>query len=458
MLKKSCLLLVLGVFALTVVPVLHARDLGNCRVHLINGSTLTGQVEKTDEGYRIVRHGITTIFPESQVLRVEQLDTVKQPDKGTPDRINKTTKPGRDLLPTERRPIREAEIESLLAGIEVDRSPLGPTAEDMLKPVDADEESVQDMLRLAGEKADVLETDHFVLVYTSSRDRARQLAARLESVYRWNVILADMLNLTSVHPPDHKLETFFFGHYDEFAAYSANLGMTPGAALGYYHRIVNRSCYFDMMTYPPTERELKYLEENKKNIPYEERFRRKAEIDRSVDWDNLTVIQHEAGHHIHFNIGFFPKLARVPTWLVEGMTMMFEVPPSDQGASLGALNHGRLREFRFLYGQNHRRVGDLRMFILGHYNGGFGNFVWQDYCLGWALVYYLWSEHREALSDYMNIMGQREEEVWNISHTEEQQTFEDLFGEVDEDWIKEFYEFMNNLQLKTRHLPKPGWQ
>jgi len=306
------------------------------------------------------------------------------------------------------------------------------------------------MKRLMGPDAKVLEKDHFVMVYTSSDESARALGSRLEAVWRHNVNFMDRLNLPAV-VPDSKLEIFYFGSYKEFENYNLNQGnfMPPGV-LGYYSPDWNRSHFFDLANSPYTEPIKELLKDDA--LPWEVKQKLRNKVKRWVEFQNLEVIQHETGHHIHFNIGLFPRDVfeggSVPIWLVEGTTMLFEVPPTKHGASIGVLNHYRLYMLRKLFGFRPLTPSQWKLFIID-------NGLWQgfeSYQLGWALVYYLYREHRDGYAQYLRSVFEREEGE-TITNTDREKEFEDIFGRVDEDWIEDFYDFLNSLYVKKSALP-----
>jgi len=91
--------------------------------------------------------------------------------------------------------------------------------EDLEAPLTLDVESVKDMFAKAGltwkegvppdKQENLLIKPHFVMVYTSPAKAARQLGARLESVWTWNVRFLRMLRIPARRPPS-KLEIFYF--------------------------------------------------------------------------------------------------------------------------------------------------------------------------------------------------------------------------------------------------------
>jgi hypothetical protein len=339
--------------------------------------------------------------------------------------------------------------------------------EDLEAPLTLDVESVKDMFAKAGltwkegvppdKQENLLIKPHFVMVYTSPAKAARQLGARLESVWTWNVRFLRMLRIPARRPPS-KLEIFYFGTHSEFQSYSMRTGgPVEMGVLGYYRSDINRSHFFEMETWPPAAQRL----EAAKHAPADQAAQERNKVARWVEFQNLEVIQHETGHHIHFNVGLFPRNAHeressVPTWLIEGTTMMFEFPPTQAGASLGVLNHGRLDQVRKFWGPHPLSTAEWKLFLIDNnvwYSGvGRGN-PGASYPLGWAMVYYLWKEHRDGYGKYLQTVFGREED-FRMTNTEREKEFEDIFGVVNDEWVNKFYKFLDSLQLKPSLVPE----
>jgi hypothetical protein len=275
----------------------------------------------------------------------------------------------------------------------------------------------------------------------------------MEGIYKWVVKYQEMLSVP-VKKPEHKLEIYFFATNEEYRKYMAlTLGDIIPSAIGFYVRDENRSAFFDLADEPGIAAMKRQLAEP--GVDFRQKRLITNRMNRWSDHYNYTVIQHECAHHIHFNTGVFPKRGDMPRWMTEGLACMFETPPSDAGGSLGSVNHSRLNRFRQIYdweprrGTDYRRLGDLRLFIVddSQFQGE------PSYALGWAIHQYLWKAHRPKYAQYMQKMAAREEDV-DVDQTKRQQEFEDLFGEVNEEWIKKFIEYINSLQLKPSLLPE----
>ncbi len=435
---------------------------GQYRIYLMNNTFVEGDVkEQPDGSYDVkTKHGASVHVKKNEVLRVVPLKDLATPSPGVSPGAT-----GAKRSPL-RREITSAEIEEIIGDVKAEA--VGDTEiknlKDLMAPLPVDEDSVKEMLSQVGITRDncplekqkgVMLKEHFAMVYTSSDKSARELASRLESVWRWNIRFMDMLGVPA-RRPEHKLELFYFGTYKEFEAYSLNRGMdVSGGVLGYYAHDNNRAHFFDMMTWPRVEYYINRLKE--RDIPFHIRQFITNSIKRWVEFQNTHVIQHETGHQIHFNIGLFPKYGPdtetpVPTWLVEGTTMMFEFPPSAAGACLGTVNHYRLDQIRKILGPPGNRPGAdfWKRFVIDNrvwYSGG-GLY----YPVGWSLVDYLYHEKRKEYAKYLQKVFGRDDTM-RLSMTDLEKEFEDCFGRVDEKWVEKFYKYVDGLQLRPSLLP-----
>jgi hypothetical protein len=205
-----------------------------------------------------------------------------------------------------------------------------------------------------------------------------------------------------------------------------------------------------MSKFPPY---VPYLEQvNDPSVDSKRRQEIAGKMKRIIEHQNLEVVQHEAAHHIHFNIGIFPKGGDFPRWQTEGLATMFEVPPSEVGASFGSINHTRLSQIRQFYGPRGEGLPPMRDFILN--DGLFFQMGGAAYPIGWAINYHLLQNKRDAFRQWMLLMGQREDD-WQTQVTvaERSEQFEELFGTINDDWVKAFNDFIASVQLRPSIVP-----
>lgn len=416
---------------------------GRCRVVEVNGRVHEGEVTESGDIVRVKHsNGITITLKKPQVREITPLgeaaasagaDAAEAVGKLSPDQL-------KEILGAEE---NFAIIEEY-----------GETSSNAMEPAPRSEEGLRQMLTVAGEKADFLETDHFLLVYTSPRKLAVELGARLESVYYWNIKFMEYMGVPS-RRPDYKLEIYFFGTHEEFKRYAAlDLGMSEtGGILGFYMAPTNRSAFFDMMDFEPYARVLEGVKS--RNVPAQERRRVTNMITRLVEFNNLEVVQHEAAHHIHFNVGLFnPRADRAGRWLSEGMAVQFEVPKSQFGASLGSINYNRLRQVRQIWGGIFTEDGSPPMdFMRAFLWQGSVEYTGAHYSLGWGVIHYLRTKFPDQFGNYLRAVAEWEDDV-EVPITDKQKLWEDNFGTLDEDWVKKFRQFIfKEMVLKEDQLP-----
>lgn len=452
---RIVVLTVAFVLVTQAVPQASAGIEGRYRITLMDKKTvIEGDVKELPDGsYEVkTKHGAIMTLKKNQVLDMKLLEAA-EPKAETTVKNGATPAPAERIVSATRRTIEDAEVDEVLSGVvATPDDSAGLARDEMMQDLPVDEDALAEMKHAAGADAKVLLRPHFMMVYTSTDDSARKLGARLESIWKWNVQYLRLLNVPA-HRPEHKLEIYYFGTYKEFQAYSANEGIPLGGnELGYYKHDINRSHFFDLLDWPVLAEAQKRLKDP--STPWERRQYFLNYINRFVEFENCAVIQHEAGHHIHFNTGLFQRRGTeggsAPTWLVEGTTQLFEVPPPSSGsggASLGELNDAKLNEFRKMYAK--WTAPELKSFVLN-------NAEWYQgyhYPQGWALVYYMWKTHRTGLGQYVRLLQAREGTEPSITDMEKE--FEDCFGRVDDKWVEAFYKFMDGLQLRKSRLP-PG--
>ncbi len=419
-----------------------AEELGRMRVQTVDGRWLVGEVEVTAEGYRVVMgRGIAVTLPRSQV---RSMVAVEEGEVAAPGDAEGTS---------QRRRITDPEIEALVAGVDFDALGIQSAAE-LPAELPVNEESLEEMKFLAGADK-VLTTANFMMVHTGTDAEARRLLNRLEAVWRWNIAYMKILGLP-ILVPDYKMEVYFFGTQQEFETHCINAYGHPSGALGYFLPTSNRSHFFDLATLPNIAAALRAAEDPR--MPPPQRLRTRTAAERWVEHMNMEVTQHEIGHHLHFNLGVFPPEAflnpesreGVPRWLVEGTTMMFEVPPSSEGASLGVINHYQLSKFLQWYGQQKFTPQWLKNFVVD--GSVFLRMGGHSYPIGWALTYYLRKQFPKEFADYMRVVSTRNPGD-EVTVTMLEKEFEDRFGRISEEWIDKWYAWLHALPLNPAVLP-----
>jgi len=428
------LTLCFSVIAIFVAPPLAADDEIEAgqkyRVQLLSGREVVGEVTVTATAYKVKSaSGITETFKKSEVRQILPYEEATEADRAADRPALAITKDEIDEL------LGDESVEDLYVWDYVEKT-------DLMAPLETNRDSVELMKRMAGRAAKVLDTDHFVFVYTSPPSGARRLAARLEMCWKWNAAFARMFDIPAKRP-DHKLEVFYFDTYDEYEAYQSLNGFRMMGALGFYMATNNRCAFYDMNTYPPVAAALGGSNDTSSS-PQERRKQRNL-YKRWSDWMTLEVVQHEATHAIQFNIGIFPKFGDAGKWMTEGLCVQFEVAPGITGGSFGSINYGRLDDWHTMYGENGEAVPwtFVKNMVMSDAMG------YHDYVMGWALNYYLRKEFKEEYGEWMRSLAARENN-WAVrtSMAERLTAFEDCFGTLDEEWVSTMFEYIAAIPMR----------
>ena len=275
-------------------------------------------------------------------------------------------------------------------------------------------------------------SEHFV-IHADSEAQARALAPRLEAVYRANVRLARELRL-DVKPPAGKLAVLLLRDYAGFHSRLRADGLDE-QILGYFSPAEARCVFFDFNTHP----EVTGLRQELDKLHRQDEGRRRrlaAQIEQSLAGMNQRILQHEAAHMVQANIGLIPPDSNSPTWLVEGLAEMFELPFVETGASLGlSVNRYRLREFQQLQKGDDLLAALRRLVATASWHGG------ADYSLAWALTQYLYVRQRTNFGAYVRavtIAGKAP-----AGGALEQ--FENIFGPLDGEFAARLAAYMEGL-------------
>lgn len=292
---------------------------------------------------------------------------------------------------------------------------------DLTEPLRTEAATV-DALRAAAGVADVLQTDHFIVAHTTPVPPARELAARLESVYAAHVAFVQQFNLPARRPPQ-KLPVVLLSSHAAFVEHLRREGVAAGESLGCYLPAGGRCVFLDLDTYPPLVAVRAEADASGQEILRRRFERRRAAL-------ALGVVQHEAAHQVQAALKLVPVGPAAPVWLREGLAMRFEVPLAADGRPLSARNGYRLCEFQRLQ-RDRGAPRELPEFVLDDaaWRGG------PDYPLAWALVEYL----QEVYPREFAVLLRRMTDVGlPTSPVERRAVLDELFGPLDAAWMPRF--------------------
>lgn len=228
------------------------------------------------------------------------------------------------------------------------------------------------------------------------------------------------------------LVVIVFPNRQEFEEY-ARAEKTPVSSTlrGYYHRLTNRVAT--------------YLDENaatggRSNVSGSavsvERPLRPSGRQGGLSLRDTLV--HEATHQLAFNMGLHPRLGETPTWVVEGLAMLFEEDSRRDDASSrnpnDRVNRSRLMQFTS-YRQERRPKTALREFVSGE--AVFRTSALDAYSESWALSFYLIETRSWEYSKYLRTLAGRDP-LRPYPEEERRADFEAAFGK-DWNWLEGQY-------------------
>lgn len=149
----------------------------------------------------------------------------------------------------------------------------------------------------------------------------------------------------------------------------------------------------------------------------------------ALQGQNAETMIHEATHQVAFNVGLHDRFAENPTWVVEGLAMLFEAPgvwnPRANPNPASRLNRDRLDHFR-QYAARGRARGSLQAFVES--DESFRSAPLDAYSEAWALTCYLVETRRERFAGYLRQVAGRERGS-SYSAADRLADFKSAFGE-----------------------------
>ena len=377
--------------------------------------------------------------------------------------------------------------------------PLFAAASEPALPVEEARETA--LLQAAGPGFKLKRTSHFVIAYNVPTVLVDSLISRLEVTY-FSILRFCEREHIAARRPDHRLEVIFFNDRAEYDRYATAIHFASQGTYGLYHERSNRSAFFNIESEPQMRQiaanvldarrslddltkaikdirdrrtivELQYSDGRRQRMTRREAEKQIDETRRKlqelqgrqstyVSRINRTVIQHETAHEVLYNTGLHLRGGPNPTWLVEGLACLFETPPGQSGAGLGAVNQLRLQDFRdAVAGPAARRLtaDDYLKAIAAGRIVSPGELITNPtllrepgpdrathYAAAWALTMYLQRVRGQKLADYLHALGLRPPGQ-PVTAEEELALFERHFGPPDESFERRLGGFILNLPL-----------
>jgi hypothetical protein len=267
-----------------------------------------------------------------------------------------------------------------------------------LKPMTLDEMEQAMLAELPG-GFNALRTDHYLIMYNTTKAYSQWTGNLLERLYKAHFAFWKKKGVTLVEPR-FPLVAVIFDTKDGYKEYaSKELGDAVDAIIGYYHLQSNRITMFDLTG---VEGLLPSNAKVSRSVLLNEVMRQPG-AERTV-----ATIVHEAFHQLAYNTGLQVRLADNPFWVSEGLAVYFESPDfsSSQGwSTIGKVNQYNLREFSNYLRQ---RPADSLITLLSD-DQRFRNSATSTaaYAEAWALNYYLLRRRSKEYAEYLTYLSQK---------------------------------------------------
>lgn len=287
----------------------------------------------------------------------------------------------------------------------------------------------------------ILQKEHFLIVYTTSKAFADWYGQLLEKLYTnyinfWKSreIVLDKLEIPLV--------VLIYANRPQFFRHARSEGVSPNEQLhAYYNKLTNRVVLCDISGIET----FRQGDERRGNSRAVQTF-----LEQPGAVYNIAMVVHEATHQIGFNCGMHQRNAPYPLWLCEGLALFHEVP--DRGKRAGwsirpKVNDMRLRDLkRYLQRRPQRPLQTLIEAdeVLREPTTALDN-----YAMAWGLTYYLVMQRPKEFSSYLNNMAEKTF-LSEDSPAIRIRDFEDCFGKDWEKLYKECGEYLQKLDSKTR--------
>lgn len=285
-----------------------------------------------------------------------------------------------------------------------------------------------------------LTTDHYVIVYNTSKHYARwcgQLYERLFTAYYkyWKERGFEL------KPPEAPLVAVVFENKDTYAKYAApELGDDAGSIIGYYSLKSNRVAMYDLSGF---ESRVDDDATGVKALQHINAVLSRPEAERTV----ATII-HEATHQLVLNSGLQTRYAPIPLWNSEGLAVFFETPnpKSNKGWNIiGARNDLRLLQFRD-YVAKRRGPDSLLTLIATDDRVRDPRHANDAYAEAWAFTFYALREKKKEYIAYMKSL-QKLAALGEDSREARLKVFREAFGEDLEKLDDSFLKYMRKQKL-----------
>ncbi|MEM9366971.1 MAG: DUF1570 domain-containing protein [Planctomycetota bacterium] len=340
----------------------------------------------------------------------------------------------------------------------------------------SEEKRVRDLI--GGHDMKRLRSKHFLLLYDGEevldpitrKTRAQMRSDLLEKVYE-SFFLTFAFRGKYIKPPTEPMVVVLFSDHADFMLMERRLEMSLRQTAGFYLPSEDVSMFYDSGTSPAFQA-LNGLSQSLANTRQAAirnrsaasgdviRFAKTLEllIDIQRESDDVSVVSHEAVHHLAAATGLFRRDGRFIRWVHEGLASYFESAKMAQWSGVGNIDADRLGYYRLLQpdpvrGSLEFIVSDLGFVVeevLGNQLPAYGQ--------AWALTHFLFDRHFDGLMAFYERLGELSEgkDMKISEHAEEMlAVFDEVFPDragLEIEWRR----YMRTLRTDMEQLAMMG--
>jgi hypothetical protein len=345
----------------------------------------------------------------------------------------------------------------------------------MAKPLGESEYEQAKLVAIAGRKDMKIKLSaHFALLYDTPDEplpgikltAAEERLQLLEMVYQ-TFLMKFFINNVKLEVPSERLMVVLFSHEQDYLRFIQQLDPALQSASGFWDPTLNVSVFYAQGTSQRFKKlnELSVKLQNTKREALRVKAANTRDIVRAADTisllveiakenDNVSVVSHEATHHLAGNTGLLPRGHHIPTWVHEGLATYFEAPKDAVWSGIGAVNEERLDLYRELerdtVHSNIDFITENRIFT----QAADLNSQLHGYGQSWALTHFLMERHFDQLVAYYRALA-KQPEGEALSAEEQGEIFREIFGKKTTGLEAEWRAYMNGLQTDLERIIEP---
>lgn len=298
---------------------------------------------------------------------------------------------------------------------------------------------------------------HVVIAPTG---KAKACATIVEATSRSFISYFSRRNL-KLDKAETPMVTVVFPSQKDFQAYCDQEGITKVNGLrGYYSPTTNRvALYLDK---PATAAKSLYgdIDPSESILAHEPRLSALDPLFRLTPYGAPPssrgfpdTLAHETTHQMGFNSGLHSRLGDDPTWIVEGMAMLFEGDANRDDSRQQSTVAQRMNRERFMWFQEYlqarRPRKSLEEFLTSETL--FQTSTLDAYSEAWALTFFLAETRPSNLSGYLKKLANRTE-LGEYSAMKRLNDFKAIFGKDVDHLEVQYLRFMKELESSTPEL------